>query len=191
MARTLFTINLASILDTDDAIAVGSQLFFFEENGVTEATTYTTSDGSTQNTNPLLAQGDGRFAQQAWLEPGTYVYALVEPGGTMADPWFTGEFIASNALTDVDPDLEPFLAGDDPLPIASGGTGQTSAPNALNALGGLSTDGGEVDGEITRNGSGAYMYWDTAAMNMGAWFITVDSDPDPTSNPGEVWAKYA
>ena len=191
MARTLFTINLASIIGTDSALSVGAELHFFEEDGVTEAVTYTTSDGATQNANPMLSQADGRFAQQAWLEPANYVYALVAPGGSVADPLFTGEFVVAAAPASFDPALDDFLQGDDPLPIANGGTASTNAPDALTALAALPLAGGTVTGNITRSTKGVHLYFNTAAMANGGVFLTVDSDPDPTTLAGQIWMTYA
>lgn len=186
MARTLFTTNLYSIIGSDSALAVGTPLYFYESDGVTEATTYTTAEGSTQNANPMPSQADGRFLQQAWLEPGSYVYVLGEP----ESPLLTGEFVAPDIPDDFDPALTDFLNGDEPLPIVSGGTASTSAPNALIALGAFPAAGGTVTGNITRSTKGVHLYWNTAAMNGGAVFLTVDSDPDPTSAAGQVWMKY-
>lgn len=189
MARSLFTINIASIIGTSSALSVGAGLYFYTSDGVTEATTYTTYDGSVQNANPMLTQGDGRFATQAWLEPGTYVYALVPPGGTPADPWFTGKFIAPTIPT-VDASLDSFLAASSPLPVANGGTASTDTATALSTLGAFPAAGGTVTGDITRSTKGVYTYWNTATMNHGGMFLTVSTDPDPTSNAGEVWMKY-
>lgn len=191
MARTLFNLNLYSIVGDDSDLSVAALLYFFEEDGVTEATTYTTSDGATENANPMPTQADGRFLQQAWLEPGNYVYALTAPGGSVEDPLFTGEFIASATPESFDPALDDFLQGDAPLPIANGGTASTSASSALTALGALPAAGGTVTGNIIRSTKGVHLYWNTAAMNGGAVFITVDSDPDPTSAAGQVWMKYS
>lgn len=191
MARSLFTINLASIIGTDSALSVGAKLYFYEEDGVTEATTYTTTDGSVENANPMLTQSDGRFAQQAWLEPGAYVYVLTAPGGSPASPLFTGEFLATNTPESFDPALDDFLQGDEPLPIAQGGTASTSAVNALTALGALPAAGGTVTGNIVRSTKGVHLFWETAAMNNGGVFLTVDSDPDPTDAAGEIWMKYS
>lgn len=94
VARQLFDVNLASIINTNSSISVGAKLYFFESDGVTPAITYTTSDGMVQNANPMLVQADGRFAQQAWLDAGEYIYILTTPIGSPANPLFTGTFIA-------------------------------------------------------------------------------------------------
>jgi hypothetical protein len=189
VARSLFTINIGSIVGIDSSLSVGADLYFYASDGVTSATTYTTPDGSVENANPMPTQGDGRFLQQAWLEPGTYVYALVPPGGSVADPWFTGKFVAPTQPTITDA-LDDFLAGDAPLPIENGGTNATDAATALANLGGLPEAGGTVTGNIIRSTKGVHTYWDTATMNHGGMFLTVSSDPDPTANAGEVWFKY-
>ncbi|MES2782581.1 MAG: hypothetical protein V4657_07285 [Pseudomonadota bacterium] len=190
MARTLFDINIGSIIGADSDISVGAKLYFFESDGVTEATTYTTPDDVTENANPLLTQADGRFAQQAWLESGEYVYVLTAPGGSPASPLFTGIFIIPDAPPSFAPALDNFLAGTSPLPIANGGTNATSAVNALTNLGGLALTGGTVTGNIVRSTKGVHVYWDTAALVNGGMFITPTADPDPTSAPGQIWFRY-
>ena len=190
MARALFAINLYSIIGTDSALSVAAKLYFYEEDGVTLATTYTTSAGVTQNANPMLTQADGRFAEQAWLEPGNYVFVLTAPGGTPADPLVTGQFVAPTGPGEIDPALEAFLAGDEPLPLANGGTSATNYADALVELGALPVAGGTMTGNIVQSGEGVYHFWATAAMNSARWYLTVDSDPDPTDAAGEVWLKY-
>jgi hypothetical protein len=190
VARTLFDINIGSIIGTDSALSVGAKLYFFESDGVTEATTYTTEAGVTENANPMLTQSDGRFAQQAWLESGDYVYVLTAPGGSPASPLFTGEFIVVDAPPSFAPALDNFLAGTAALPIANGGTNATSAVNALTNLGALPLAGGTVTANIVRSTKGVHVYWDTAALVNGGMFITPTADPDPTSAAGQIWFKY-
>jgi hypothetical protein len=191
VARTLFTTNLYSIVGSDSALSVGAKLYFFEEDGVTPATTYTTVDGSTENANPMLTQGDGRFAQQAWLEPGTYVYVLAAPDSSPADPLIDGTLVAPSLPESIDPDLNDFLEGNEPLPIANGGTGASSASDALINLAALPLAGGTVTGNIVRQTKGVHLFWNSASLDHGAVYLTVDSDDDPTSSPGDIWLKYA
>lgn len=99
VARQLFDVNLASIINTNSSISVGGKLYFLESDGVTPAITYTTSGGMVQNANPMLVQSDGRFAQQAWIDPGEYIYVLTAPSGSLASPLFTGQFISSETVT--------------------------------------------------------------------------------------------
>lgn len=99
MARQLFDINLSSIINIDSSIAVGAKLYFFEDDGVTPATTYTTSDGMVANANPMLAQSTGRFAEQAWLDGGEYIYILTAANGSPSSPLFSGTFISGNDLS--------------------------------------------------------------------------------------------
>lgn len=54
----------------------------------------------------------------------------------------------------------------------------------------LPATGGTVSGSIIRSGAGAYIYWATTGL-LGAQYLTAASDPDPTSNPGDIWMGYA
>jgi hypothetical protein len=63
--------------------------------------------------------------------------------------------------------------------------------NAAAELAVLPLSGGTVTGDITRSTKGVHLYWNAAGQTGGAVFVTVDSDPDPTSAAGQVWMKYA
>lgn len=190
MARALFDINISSIMGADSNISVGAKLYFFASDGVTPAISFTTASGITQNPNPMLTMAYGRFAQQAWLEPGSYVYVLTAPIGSPASPLFTGVFVIPNYPEIFDPDLFGFIAGNEPLAIESGGTGAKSAVNAINSLGGLPVTGGNVTGNIVRQGKGVHAYWGNATMVNGSMFLTPAANADPTSQPGEIWFRY-
>lgn len=190
MARKLFDNGLLSIVNPDSSIEVGAKLYWYEADTTTPATTYTTPDGVVENANPVVASADGRFGQM-WLEPGAYKYILTQAGSDPSDPDVTvNDYNVTDEPPEIDAALYTFLAGDVPLPIASGGTGQTSAVNAIAALGGLALTGGELTGQITQDAAGAYLYNGDGAQTNGAVFVTIDSDPDPTSLPGQWWAKY-
>lgn len=187
----LFDDGIFSIIDEASAIQVGAKLYWFVANTSTPVDTFTTSALNVPNTNPVLAQADGRFPQM-WLAPGDYKYILTAPDSTPADPLVTvDDYNVPDAPETFDPALSDFLAGDEPLPIASGGTASTSAANAIAALGGLPTTGGTMTGNIVRSAKGVHLFWETAAMNNGNAFLTIDSDPDPTTLAGQIWFKYS
>lgn len=186
----LFDYGLFSVIGLDSEIEVGSKLYWYVANTSTPADTYTTPALNVENTNPVLAEADGRWPE-IWLAPGDYKFVLTAPGGSPADPIRTvDDFNVPDTPPAFDPDLDAFLAGNVPLPVASGGTGSTSAVNALIALGAFPSAGGSVTGNITRSTKGVHHFWLTAAMNNGDWALTPSADPDPTSLPGQVWAKY-
>lgn len=190
MTRKLFDTGLLSIINSDSSIEVGAKLYWYVADTSTPATTYTEPSGSAQNTNPVLAQADGRFPQM-WLEAGDYKYILTQSDSTPADPDVTvNDYSVVAEPPEIDSGLYDFLAGDDPLPIANGGTGASSAVNAIAALGGLPAAGGTVTDDIARATKGVYLYNSAAGQVNGGVFVTVDSDPDPTSAAGEWWAKY-
>lgn len=187
----LFDTGLFSVIGLDSQIEVGSKLYWYVANTATPTDTYTTPALNVANTNPVLAGADGRFPE-IWLAPGDYKYVLTAPDGSPADPLHTvDDFNVPNNPPSFDPDLDDFLAGNEPLPIALGGTASTSAVNALTALGALPAAGGTVTGNITRSTKGVHLYFETAAMNNGGVFLTIDSDPDPTDAAGEIWLKYS
>lgn len=189
MARTLFDTGIFSVIDEASAIGVGWQLSFYTANTSSRIVTYTTPAGSTQNTNPVLSDAEGRFPA-IWIDAGQSIkWVLADADGAVLTS-LDNYFIPDTPPT-FDPALNDFLAGDEALPIANGGTGETSAVNAIAALGGLPAAGGTVTGNITRSTKGVHLYWNAAGQVQGAVFVTVDSDPDPTSLAGQVWMKYA
>lgn len=186
----LFDNGLFSIIGLDSEIEVGSRIYWRVAGTDTPVDSYSNPGLSVANTNPVLAEADGRFPEM-WLAPGDYKFILTPPNGTPADPIRTvDDYSVPDTPPSFDPALEDFLAGTEPLPIASGGTGETSAVNALASLGGLPLAGGTVTGNIVRSGKGVVHFWETAAMNNGNWFLTPVADPDPTTLAGQVWARY-
>lgn len=186
----LFDTGLFSIIGLDSEIEVGSKLYWYVANTATPVDTYSNPELTVANTNPVLAQADGRFPEM-WLAPGSYKYILTAPGGSPADPLNSIDgFLVPDTPPSFDPTLDDFLAGAAPLPIAHGGTNSTSSVNALTALGAFPQVGGVVGGGIIRATAGAHLFWQTAAMDNGNVYLTPLADPDPTSLPGQVWARY-
>lgn len=189
MARKLFDNGIFSIVTDSSAIGVGWLLDFYTANTTTRITTYNAPSGGSANTNPLEADADGRFGE-AWIDDGqTIKWTLRDADGAVKVT--VDDYEIPTAPPSFAPALDDFLAGDEPLQIADGGTGQTSAVNAIAALGGLPAIGGTVSGNITRSTKGVHMYWNASGQVNGGWFVTVDSDPDPTTLAGQVWAKYS
>lgn len=177
MARTLFDTGIFSVIDEASAIGVGWQLNFYTANTTTRITTYVGPSGSTANTNPVLSDAEGRFPE-IWIEPGqTIKWALADADGAILTT--VDDYEIATAPPTFDPALDDFLAGDEALPIASGGTGETSAVNAIAALGGLPAAGGEMTGQITQDTAGAYLYNADTGMAQGAVFLIEEGDPDP------------
>ena len=189
MTRILFDTGIFSVIDEASAIGVGWQLNFYTANTTTRIITYTTAGGSTENTNPVLSDAEGRFPE-IWIDDDQSIkWTLADADGAIITT--VDDYLIPASPPSFYPALDDFLAGDDPLPIANGGTASTSAVNALAALGALPAAGGTVTDDITRSTKGVYLYNSAAGQVNGAVYVTVDSDPDPTSAAGEWWAKYA
>lgn len=185
----LFDTGIFSIINVASAIQVGAKLYWRVAGTDTPVDSYTTSALSVANTNPVLADAEGRFPQM-WLAQGSYKYILTAPDGSPADPiTVVNGYVVTDTPT-IDSGLDAFLAGA-ALPIANGGTGQTSAPNAIVALGGLPLVGGNMTGQIVQSTKGAYLYNSASGQAHGAVYVTDDGASDPTSLAGEWWAVYA
>lgn len=188
MARVLFDTGIFSVINTSSAIGVGWLLNFYTANTSTRITTYNAPTGGSANTNPVVAQADGRFPQ-IWIEDDQDIkWTLTDADGVVKVT--VDDFEVTPPPPDVAAGLVNFLAGTSPLPIANGGTASATAANAIAALGGLALPGGTMTGNIVRSTKGVHLYFNTAAMNNGGVYLTVDSDPDPTSAAGEIWLKY-
>lgn len=71
------------------------------------------------------------------------------------------------------------------LPNNSALATATGIPNPLPAV------GGNVSGNIIRQGAGVHAYWFDPAMTGGRIFLTAEGAGDPTSQPGDLWFTYA
>lgn len=79
-----------------------------------------------------------------------------------------------------------------PISIANGGTGQTTAGAAFNALAaGGGTIGGAttINGVLTRQGYGVHPHFASTSMTGGRIYVQA-SGSDPTSNPGDIVFEY-
>lgn len=191
MARKLFDTGIFSIVTPSSAIGVGWQLAFYTANTASQITTYNAPSGGSANPNPVPSDAEGRFPE-IWIEDGQSIkWSLLDDDGVVQVT------VDDYSIPDAPPSFSALLfnflsnPASNPLPIAYGGTASTSAVNALTALGAFPAAGGTVTGNITRSTKGVHLYWNTAAQTSGRIFLTVDSDPDPTSAAGDIWMKYA
>lgn len=191
MARKLFDTGIFSVIDAASAIGVGWQLAFYTANTASTINSYSAPVGGVANTIPVLSDAEGRFPQM-WVDDGQSIkWVLANEIGEIITT--VDDFDIPATPPSFSPALDDFLSDPaaDPLPVALGGTGSTSAINALAALGAFPAAGGTVSGPIVRATAGHYHFWTNAALTNGGWFLTPNTDPDPTSGPGAVWAKYA
>ena len=189
MTRPLFDTGIFSVIDDASAIGVGWQLSFYTAGTATRINTFTTTAGSDENTNPVLSDAEGRFPA-IWIDDGqTIKWVLADDVGVVI--MSLDDYDIPATPPSFDPDLNDFLAGNEPLPITSGGTGESDAGNAIAALGGLPAAGGTVTDDITRSTKGVYHYWSASGMTEGIWYLTASGDPDPRGGAhGAVWLKY-
>lgn len=189
LARHLFDTGIYSVMTSGAAIGVGWRLHFYTAGGASPITTYNDRTAGAANANPIVSDADGRFPE-AWIEENqTIKWVLADDSDNVKAT--LDDFLISPAPATVAAGLTAFLAGSSALPVASGGTGSTTAPNALTALGALPAAGGTVSGNITRNAKGAHVYFNDAAMTKPVIYITTAAAADPRSgSPGEIWLKY-
>lgn len=190
MARKLFDIGIFSVIDVASSIGVGWLLNFYTASTTTRITTYTTPGGGVANSNPVVADADGRFPE-IWIEEGqTIKWVLTNELGAVQ--YSVDDVAIAETPPDIAAGLVDFLTDptSDPLPVTYGGTGSTNAANAAAALAVLPLAGGTMTGNITRSTKGVHVYWNASGQTAGAMFITASGDPDPTSNPGEIWFGY-
>lgn len=51
--------------------------------------------------------------------------------------------------------------------------------------------GGTVTGNITRSAAGPHLYHSSGTYTSGKVYVTAVGAADPTTNPGDIWLKYA
>lgn len=184
----LFDTGIFSVLGTNSALGAGYTLGWFEAGTTTPIDSYSDPDLTTPNTNPVVADANGRFPQM-WLAADDYKYVLKSASGTTLIT--VDNYTVEPAAPTVAAGLVSFLAGSSALPVANGGTGATSAATGISNLGGLPTTGGTVTGNITRSTKGPHLYANAAGLTKFEFFLTASAASDPrTPSPGQIWAKY-
>jgi hypothetical protein len=194
LARKLFDIGIFSVLTSGAALGVGWKLGFYVGGTATPITTYNARTGGSANSNPLIADGSARF-DDIWIEDDQTIKWVLSDADDVVkatvDDVLWGDTGGGGAPPAFDTDLTDFLsdASVNPLPVALGGTGATSAANARTNLATLGTAGGTMTGNITRNAKGVHPYFNAAAMTGGQIYIQA-AGADPTSNPGDIVFEY-
>jgi hypothetical protein len=187
LARKLFDTGLYSALTPGGAIGVGWKLNFYTAGTSTRANSYNAPSGGSANANPLPADAGGRF-DEAWLETGSsYKWVLTDENGVVKVT--VDNFAVAADPPSIDSDLDDFLVGTDPLPVASGGTGATNAADAATNLAVLKLSGGPVTGNIVRSTKGVHLYFNNALMTGGQMYVQA-AGADPTANPGDIVFEY-
>lgn len=98
-----------------------------------------------------------------------------------------------NIMADIATWTATYPAVSYPISIANGGSGQTTAAAAFNALAASGgTIGGPVTigGSLTRTSAGNYAYWGSTGATGGQMFLQAIGGADPTVNPYDVVFEY-
>lgn len=189
MARFLFDYRQFAVTNPSGGVEVGALLNFYTAETTSRITTYSAPSGGVANTNPVEADANGNWPP-IWIDTGqTIKWVRTDSDG--ANPVVIDDFNIPATPPSISAALYDFLAGNAPLPIANGGTASATAVNALAALGAMGTVGGTFTGQILQSGHGAYLYNADSGQAHGKFALTVDSDPDPTTLAGEIWAQYS
>jgi hypothetical protein len=183
LARQLFDIGIFNALSSAGALGAGWKLAFYTATTTTPITTYNAATAGSANTNPVVADVNGRFPE-IYIEVDQSIKYVLLDASNVVKVTRDNYSIAAEVVTVAD-DLDDFLAGTDPLPIAYGGTASETAPDALTALGALPLAGGTVTGDITRSAKGIHPFFDSASMVSGTIFVQA-AGADPTSGPGDI-----
>lgn len=189
MARSLFDPAIFSLLGASGAIGVGYQLAFYTAGTTTQITTWNAATAGSANTNPVIADGNGRIPP-IWIDQGqTIKYVLQDNNGVTL---ITADQVPVAAIPAApDASLTGFLANSNPLPIANGGTNATTAASALNNLGALPLAGGTVTANIVRSTKGPHAFFHDAGITTPEIFIAPTGGADPRGGlPGQCWLRY-
>ncbi len=94
----------------------------------------------------------------------------------------------NNAFRQIMADVKTFSATvpTSPIPLANGGTGQTTAGPAFNAI---AAAGGTVGAAIKMTGAGAYPHYASTSMTNPKIYVQAMGS-DPTANPGDIVFEY-
>lgn len=101
----------------------------------------------------------------------------------------------NNALRQIMADIAVWTAAQGvtfPISIANGGTGQTTAAAAFNALaasGGAIGAAASINGALTRTSYGVHPHFASTSMTGGRIYVQAMGS-DPTSNPGDIVFEY-
>ena len=184
----LFDTGIFSVIGLDSQIEAGWSLGWFVAGTTTEVDTFTDATLDTENANPVPAGASGRFPQM-WLDVGSYKYILYDPDGV--GKVTVDEYEVAADSPTIASALNSFLAGSSALAIANGGTGSTTAANAISALGGLALAGGTMTGNVVRSTKGPHVYFNATGITTPEIFITASAASDPRGGlPGQIWVKY-
>lgn len=124
---SLFDLGIFSVLTTSGAIDPGATLTWYEAGTTTPTVTYSDPDLTVPNSNPVVADANGRFPQ-IWLQSGSYKYVLKSSAGvtlkTVDDYSTVFSSVALSASSTIDD------ADGNPHPIGYRGIPTVSATGA-------------------------------------------------------------
>lgn len=163
-----FVLPLAQVFTSSGKLGAGYRLSFFETGTSTHLDTYSNAGRTVTNSNPVIADAEGRF-DDIYLADQPYKVTLADADGVevwSADP-------VQTAVGEIG----------FPVPIASGGTGSTTAAGARTALGlgsAAEYDVGDGADEVPTNSmvsgvpTGAIIMWNGATGDVPAGWALCD-----------------
>lgn len=187
MARQLFDPGIFNVLSSAGALGAGWKLNFYTGGTSTRINTYNARSAGAANTNPVVADADGRF-DEIWITDAQTIKFVLTDENDVVKVSVDDYLISADSPT-ITSALTNFLAGSAALPIANGGTAATTKANAAAALEVLPTAGGTMTGNVIRSAKGIHPYFNSASMTGGQIYVQA-AGADPTANPGDIVFEY-
>lgn len=186
--------------DTTGALADGGKIYVGVADGDPEAdpiTAYWDKELTLEATQPLRTIGglvvNGTTPSAFYVAEDDYSMRVRDYNDVQV--FYSPSFFAASteSFQPLDPDLSAIAAltttvfGRSLLTLANNAALATATgiPVPLPAV------GGNVSGNIIRQGAGVHAYWFDPAMTGGRIFLTAEGAGDPTSQPGDLWFTMA
>jgi hypothetical protein len=176
-----FVLPLQQVFTASGTLGAGYKLGFYESGTSTPLNTYSNSGLTTANANPVVADAAGVF-DDIFLQNLPYKVTLADDEGALI--WTADPVETSTAEIGI------------PVPLAKGGTGQTTASTARTALGlgtaatftvGTGADEIPTNADVQGVPTGAILLWYSSAGSIPAtWALCNGSTYSKTDGSGSI-----